>query len=149
MLLSFLSIQFGTNLSSSNAHCADQNNHQNVPNTELQAALPFPNPVTVSVTLVNSTGNVHSYKLRFTDISYMLVCYIKFRLCLPFAASVVKYASIKPIIGTDNEFILPEDVRLYPGRYFEADITVTDNELEPTVTVLDALTVLTTRKCPL
>uniref|UniRef100_A0A183C2A5 Uncharacterized protein n=1 Tax=Globodera pallida TaxID=36090 RepID=A0A183C2A5_GLOPA len=75
----------------------------------------------VSVQLINiNANNVSTVNLRFIGITHKLVCYLKFRLVLPNSAILGNYWNMYPVNGTNNEFTLPEDLRIYRGQSFEA-----------------------------
>uniref|UniRef100_A0A914HM58 Chitinase n=1 Tax=Globodera rostochiensis TaxID=31243 RepID=A0A914HM58_GLORO len=85
----------------------------------------YNNPIIVSVQLINiNANNVCTVNLRFIGITYKIVCYLKFRLVLPSSAILGNYWNMYPVNGTNNEFTLPEDLRIYRGQSFEAALTV-------------------------
>uniref|UniRef100_A0A183C2I4 BsuPI domain-containing protein n=1 Tax=Globodera pallida TaxID=36090 RepID=A0A183C2I4_GLOPA len=108
---------------------------------------PFGSPIVVSVNLENKTETGNHFNIKFTDISYLLVCQIKFRLVVPSEATLSKHWQMNPVPGTDDQFTLPDDLRLYPGRAYDASVMLVGNG-EPKIEILDTVTVLTTHKCP-
>ncbi|KAL3076452.1 hypothetical protein niasHT_039941 [Heterodera trifolii] len=108
--------------------------------------------VKVGVQLDNSektaSASGNTYKLEFTNLSYKLVCQVKFRIELPETATLDEYWNINPIGPTDHHlFTLPVE-QLYPGRSFTSARLKLNGVGEPKVTIMDTVDVLSTKPCP-